>query len=210
MSHLYQRIREARGMNYGDYAYIEAFPGGMFQFFPPANVARRAQLFEIWIRPVPPVQAHHALRIAIHELEQLVQNGLTPEDFESTREYLSKNVFLLTATQNDRLGYALDSRFYGIPEYADFMRDRLARLTVDDVNAAIRRHLQSANLHVVCVTKDAAGLRDQLLSDAPSKIDYASEKPAELLAEDALIGARKLAIAPDKLRIVPVAEVFAK
>ena len=33
-SHLYQRIREVRGMNYGDYAYLEAFPRGMFQFFP--------------------------------------------------------------------------------------------------------------------------------------------------------------------------------
>ena len=54
MSHLYQRIRELRGMNYGDYAYIEAFPGGMFQFFPEPNVARRAQLFEVWIRPVVP------------------------------------------------------------------------------------------------------------------------------------------------------------
>src|SRR5207247_93305 len=31
MSHLYQRIREIRGMNYGDYAYVEAFRGGMFQ-----------------------------------------------------------------------------------------------------------------------------------------------------------------------------------
>ena len=29
-------------MNYGDYAYIEAFPRGMFQFFPDPNVARRA------------------------------------------------------------------------------------------------------------------------------------------------------------------------
>ena len=39
-------------MNYGDYAYIEAFPRGMFQFFPDPNIARRAQLFEVWIRPV--------------------------------------------------------------------------------------------------------------------------------------------------------------
>src|SRR4029079_5693893 len=50
-SHLFQRIREIRGMNYGDYAYIEAFPRGMFQFFPEPNIGRRAQLFEIWIRP---------------------------------------------------------------------------------------------------------------------------------------------------------------
>ncbi len=39
-------------MNYGDYAYIEAFPRGMFQFFPDPNMARRAQLFEVWLRPL--------------------------------------------------------------------------------------------------------------------------------------------------------------
>src|SRR5206468_7300127 len=51
---LYQRIREVRGMNYGDYAYIEAFPRGVYQFFPDPNVARSRQMFEIWIRPVVP------------------------------------------------------------------------------------------------------------------------------------------------------------
>ena len=59
---LYQRIREVRGINYGDYAYIEAFPRGMFQFFPDPNVARRRQIFEIWIRPVVPANAHMTLR----------------------------------------------------------------------------------------------------------------------------------------------------
>ena len=45
---LYQRIREVRGMNYGDYAYIEAFPRGMFQFFPDPNIARqRADLRDL-------------------------------------------------------------------------------------------------------------------------------------------------------------------
>src|SRR5664279_3552862 len=86
-SHLYQRIREVRGMNYGDYAYLEAFPRGMFQSFPDANIARRAQLFEIWIRPVVPVNAHMALRIAIHELNRLVSEGLTEEEFQTTRDY---------------------------------------------------------------------------------------------------------------------------
>lgn len=43
-------IREIRGMNYGDYAYIEAFPRGMYQFFPDPNLGRKAQLFEIWIQ----------------------------------------------------------------------------------------------------------------------------------------------------------------
>ncbi|MBN2371846.1 MAG: insulinase family protein, partial [Vicinamibacteria bacterium] len=34
VSRLFDRIREARGMNYGDYAYIEAFPRGMYQLLP--------------------------------------------------------------------------------------------------------------------------------------------------------------------------------
>jgi hypothetical protein len=64
-------------MNYGDYAYIEAFPRGMFQFFPDPNIARSAQIFEVWIRPVVPVNAHMALRIGVHELDKLIREGLT-------------------------------------------------------------------------------------------------------------------------------------
>ena len=210
MSHLYQRIREVRGMNYGDYAYVEAFRGGMFQFFPGANDARRAQLFEVWIRPVKPETAHHALRIAIDELDRLIANGMSQEDFARTREYLSKNVFLMTASQSQQLGYALDSRFYGTPEYTKYMRDGLAKLTLADVNAALKKHLSAANLHVICVTQDAEGLKQQLLSDGPSTMTYESTKPQELLDDDKRIGARKLSIKPENLRVIPVESVFAK
>lgn len=210
MSHLYQRIREIRGMNYGDYAYVEAFRGGMFQFFPAPNDARRAQLFEIWIRPVKPATAHHALRIAIDELDRLVEKGMTEQDFAKTREYLSKNVFLLTASQSQQLGYALDSRFYGTTEYTQYMRDGLTKLTVADVNAALKRHLSAKNLHVVCVTDDAEGLKQQLLSDAVSEMKYESAKPAELLNDDQRIGARKLSIKPENVRVIPLENVFAK
>ncbi|HEV8232652.1 MAG TPA: pitrilysin family protein [Thermoanaerobaculia bacterium] len=210
VSHLYKRIRETRGMNYGDYAYIEAFPRGMFQFFPDPNIARRAQIFEVWIRPVVPDNAQMALRIAINELDNLVRNGMSKEDFERTRDYLTKNVYVMTATQNQQLGYALDSRWYGIGEFTSYMRDRLAKLTVDDVNQTIRKHLSPKNLSVVIVTKDAKGLKDKLVADAFSPISYDAEKPADLLAEDKVIGALKLGIPAAKVRITPVEEVFAK
>ena len=210
VSHLYKRIREVRGMNYGDYAYIEAFPRGMFQFFPDPNIARRAQIFEVWIRPVVPDNAQMALRIAVNELDNLIQNGLSQEDFERTRDYLMKNVYVMTATQNQQLGYALDSRWYGIGEFTSHLRDRLAKLTRDDVNRAIRKHLSSKNLSAVIITKDAKGLRDKLVADGFSPISYDAEKPADLLAEDKVIGARKLGIAAAKVRITPIDEVFAK
>ncbi len=207
---LYQRIRNVRGMNYGDYTYIEAFPRGMFQFFPDPNIARQQQIFEIWIRPVVPVNGHMALRIAIHELQRLIDSGLSGAEFESTRGYLMKNVYVMTARQDQQLGYALDSKWYGIGEFTAHMRGALETLTVDQVNAAIRKHLTARNLAIVCITRDAEGLKQALVSDAFSPITYDAEKPQELLAEDEVIGAMKLNIAPERVRITPIAEAFAK
>ena len=45
-SYLYQQIRQARGMNYGDYSYIEYFPRGMYQTKPDANLGRSSQIFQ--------------------------------------------------------------------------------------------------------------------------------------------------------------------
>jgi zinc protease len=207
-SHLFQRIREVRGMNYGDYAYIEAFPRGMFQFFPDPNLARRAQLFEVWIRPVAPENAHLALRIGLYEVDKLVKNGLSAEDFEATRNYLMKNVYLQTSTQNQQLGYALDSKWYGTGEFTTFMRERLAKLTREEVNRAVQKHLSAHDLSVVIVTKDAAALRDALVKDAFSPIKYESDKPKALLDEDQVIGALKLDLRPEAVRITPVDDVF--
>jgi zinc protease len=207
---LYQRLREVRGFNYGDYAYIEAFPRGMFQFYPDPNTARQRQIFEIWIRPVVPANAHMALRIAIYELQKLVDNGLTPEQFETARGYLMNNVYVMTARQDQQLGYALDARWYGTDEFTSFMRGALQRVTLDQVNAAVRRHLGTRNLSVVCITKDAEALKDALVSDRFSAVHYDAAKPADVLAEDQVIGAMKLAVGPERARITPVAEVFAR
>ena len=210
-SHLYDRIREIRGMNYGDYAYIEAFPRGMFQFFPDPNIARRAQIFEVWLRPLRSNQdAHMALRIAIREIDRMLQSGLSRADFESTRDYLLKNVYLLTATQDQQLGYALDSQWYGTPEFTSYMRERLGRLTRRDVNRVMRKYLQTRKLQIVMITKDAEDLKQRLVSDRFSALKYDGEKPAELLAEDQLIGAMKLDIRPEAVKITAVDGIFAR
>ncbi len=207
---LFQQLREVRGLNYGNYAYIEAFPRGMYGFFPDTNLVRRGQLFEIWIRPVPPEQAVFAFKAGLHEVDGLIRRGLSKEEFETTREYLLKNVFLLTKTQDQQLGSAIDSAWYGMGDFVTTMRERLAALTLDGVNEAIRRHLSATDLHAVFVTKDGAGLREELLSGVFTGIDYAGvEKSAEVLAEDLEIGARELGLTPDRVRVTPIDEVFA-
>jgi zinc protease len=209
MSHLYDRIREARGLNYGDYAYIEYFNRPGFQFFPSPNIGRRNQIFEIWIRPVVPENAQMSTRIALYETQKMIDEGLSQEDFEKTRDYLMKNVYLLTANQNQRLGYALDSWWYGMGDYVETMRNAYSKLTRDDVNKAIKKYLSAKNLHVVIITKDAEGLKKTLLADGPSSIQYDAPKP-ELAEEDKMIGRYKLNIKPENIRIVNVDDVFAK
>ena len=158
-SHLYKRLRQIRGLNYGDYAYIEYFPRGMFQFAPDPNLARRQQIFQVWIRPVEPKNGLFALRTALYELRKLVEQGISKEDFEATRQFLTKYVNVLTKTQDAQLGYALDSRFYGISAFTDHVRERLAKLTVEDVNRVIKKYLQADNVQIVVVTKDAEAFR---------------------------------------------------
>ncbi|MCA1557897.1 MAG: insulinase family protein, partial [Acidobacteria bacterium] len=176
-SYLYQRLREARGLNYGDYAYIEYFPRGMFQFTPDANLARQQQIFQIWIRPVEPQNGMFTLRATLYEYDKLVRDGLSREAFEATREFLTKYSNILTQTQDARLGYALDSRYYGIQDFNTYMREQLAKLTLEDVNRAIQRYLKSNLMRIVVVTKDAEGLRNAILRGEPSPITYNSPKP---------------------------------
>jgi zinc protease len=60
------------------------------------------------------------------------------------------------------------------------------------------------------IAQDAEGLRDKLVSDAFSPVKYDAEKPKSLLAEDKVIGALKLGIKPEAVKITPVEDVFAK
>jgi zinc protease len=210
LSRLYQRIRELRGMNYGDYAYIEAFPRGMFTMTPEPNVARRAQLFEVWIRPVMPENGPMALRIALYELRKLIASGLPAAEFDATKNYLLKHVFLLTDTQDRDLGDRLDARWYGVPDFPTYMREAVARLTLADVDAAIRRHLSGDNVHVVVVTKEAGALRDELVAGTPSTVKYDAPKPPEVVAEDKAIGALELRLRPEAVTITKIEEVFAR
>src|SRR4030095_14895326 len=123
---------------------------------PPApTLGRSPQIFQIWIRPVEPQNSMFALRAALYEYDKLVREGMKQEDFAGIRDFLTKYSNVLTATQDERLGYALDSRYYGTPEYTAFMRDRLSKLTLADVNRAIKQHLAPGNMRVVIITKDA-------------------------------------------------------
>lgn len=205
---LFQTIREIRGLNYGDYAYIEYFPRGMFQFEPDPNLARPQQIFQVWIRPVEPATAHFSLRLAFYELDKLIKQGLSEEEFERSRSFLTKYVNLLIKTKDAELGYAIDSLYYGIPDYAAYIEQGLAKLTRDGVNRAIRQHLRTGNLDIAVVASGCNALRDKLIAGKPSPITYNSSKPPGILAEDKIVEKWEIPFKPEAVEIVPVDKVF--
>lgn len=209
-SHLYQVIRETRGMNYGDYAYIEAFPEGGSRQVPPTGIGRRHQMFEIWIRTLPNEQALFALRAALRELDKLVTKGMSQDDFELTRSFLGKYYLHFAETTQARLGYRIDDRFYGVDGDGHLARfgEIVPTLTLEEVNAAIARYLQVDDMTIAIVTGEADKLRDALLADTPSPMTYASTKPDAVLAEDEEIESYPLRIAEDGVTTIAVEEIF--
>ena len=208
-SHLFQRIREIRGMNYGDYAYIEYFPGGMYTTQPPYNMGRQQQMFQVWLRPLRSNNdAHFATRTALYELQKLIDEGMRAEDFEATRDFLMRFTAQRLQTQAAQLGYAIDGEYYGTGEFLEYVREGLSALSLEDVNAAIRRHLQTDDIQFVFVARDASDLKERIIKDTPSPLAYNAPVPEEIQAEDRLIVDSKLWFKRRNVTIVPEAEVF--
>jgi zinc protease len=216
-SHLYQVIREKRGMNYGDYAYVEAFPRGFTTTQPRVNCSRRSHLFEIWIRPISmtePGNLHDrslfATRAALRELKKLVDDGLVEENLATTQGFLRNYSVNWGNTISRRLAYAMDDKFYGIggDGYLASIRPSLSGLDLTGVNRAISSNLQYDNMYIVFITRDAEGMKQKLLSGAPTPITYSSEKSAEHMAEDAEIASFPIPVEAENITIIGINDVF--
>lgn len=210
-SHLYEVIREKRGMNYGDYAYIESFLNGGSYSMPVPNNPRSQQIFEVWIRPVQHIHRHFALRAAMRELQLVVDNGLTQAQFDVTKQFLYKYALHYAPALNTRLGYQIDSKFYGVEDNGSYIahyREMIKNMTLDDVNKAIKKYIQYDNIKFAFITKDAETLKKDLLSNNPSPIEYDTPKPDEVIKEDKVISSYQIKFREDKIKITPVEELF--
>jgi zinc protease len=206
---LMQDLRGKRGLNYGDYSYIEDFIQQGGSTFPVPNNPRRQQYFSIWIRPVPSDKSVFALRAALWDLDRLVNRGMTNAEFEETRSFLLNYSKLWVQTLSRRLGYVIDGEFYGRKDLVTELAERLPKLTVDQVNVAVRKHLKPEGMKVAIVARDATGLRGRLVSGEPTPISYDTQgTPEDVLAED-----KQIAVFPLKdvsVRIIPVEQMFEK
>jgi zinc protease len=93
-------------------------------------------------------------------------------------------------TPEKQLGYLMDSKFYGRTNYIQEMDVLLAKLTVEDVNAAIKKYWQTENMFISIVTdvSEAEPLAKSLKSNSLSPMSYANALketlPESILKED--------------------------
>jgi zinc protease len=183
---------------------------------PPAGTPRSTNYFSIWIRPVQTAaqlkkqykelenitlgHAHYSIRMALRELNKLVTDGMSQQDFDATREFLISYTKLYAQSPSGMLGYLMDSRFYGRQDYLKELGVLLAKLTLDDVNKAIKKFWQIQNLYITIITEEgeAGPLKESLLKNAPSPMSYSNlvkeGLPKDVLLEDEQVSAFPLNI----------------
>jgi len=205
---LMNHLRGSRGLNYGDYAYIENFIQDGWSTFPLPNIPRREQHFEIWLRPVPPQNSLFALRAALYETDKLIRDGIPQSGFEATKTFLTNYANLWAQDVSRRLGFAIDAVLTG-KDLVKELQARLPKMTKAEVDKAVRKHLSLNGLAIAIVADHGQALADKLLSDAPTPITYdTAGTPPEVLAEDKIIEKFPVPLNKDAVRVVPVDQMF--
>jgi len=206
---LFTAIRADRGINYGDYAYVEAYVQRGWSPVPENGVLRRHNHFSMWLRPAALGNAPFAAKMAVHQLEELLADGLTDDEFEEVRSYLRGSLPLLATDPGRRLAFTLDAEISGTPHALDTLLARIDTLTNEEVTEALRRHLHPEELVFVAVSGDPEGLRDRLLSDEPTPVEYADVEPSEAQAAlDTQVAGRGMPIDPSRVVITEAEGVF--
>ncbi|HEY2730901.1 MAG TPA: insulinase family protein, partial [Polyangia bacterium] len=207
---LMNHLRGDRGLNYGDYAYIENFIQDGWSTFPLANIARRQQHFEIWLRPVPPRNALFALRAALYETDKLIREGIPQAGFEATRTFLTNYSNLWAQDVSRRLGFAIDAIVTG-KDVVKELQARLPKMKKADVDRAVKKHLSLTGLSIAIVSDKAQAVADKLVSGEPTPIAYDTKgTPPDIEAQDKLIEKFPVSIAKANVRVVPVDQMFEK
>jgi len=215
---LMQRLREARGLNYGDYAYIEHFQqDGFDAATAQTGRARQQQDFTIWLRPVRDENRLFAVRAALYELSRSLKEELfSKEEVEQSKGFLDGYILLFNQTDARKLGYALDDQFGGISSFLATWRSGLRFVTPDQVNSAWRKWIDPSKLEIVLAGKDMASVKKTLLSGEPTPIRYqrdatgkTPEKPPAQLATDKEIEKFPFGAQGDSdVQVVPVEKMF--
>ena len=92
----------------------------------------------------------------------------------------------------------MDSRFYGRNDYITELDQLLEKVSLEQVNAVVKKHLQVDNMFITIITDDSESLplSESLLNNNPSPMSYSNfvseGLPDEVKSEDEEVAIYKL------------------
>ncbi len=204
---LFSTMRTDRGLNYGDYSYIEHYVQVGWSATKELGTSRVQNQFYVWIRPTSVANGPFATKLALHLVEELVSEGLGKDEFEDIQTYMLARVGLWAQEPGRRLGFAIEAEAMDYPDLLEMLPAQLEALTLEQVNAAIAAHISTESLRVVVVTEDGSDYAKRLIEDSSSPIVYNGMQPDEEQATvDEQIAAKTIAF--DSWSVVPAEGIF--
>lgn len=199
---LYRQLRTDRGLNYGDYAYLERYVQRGWTSLPEQGVLRRQPMTYLWLRPTSVENGPFAAKLAIDEWERFAKEGLTAGEFTDIQSYLLGRLRLLATDPGRRLAYALDAKATKTPDILTLLPETVASMDVTTVNHAVTKHVNVDNLRIVAVSGEAEALVTSLVEGTPTPIVYAEGiVPDDVhAARDAEIAGKALGITAEHAR----------
>ena len=151
-SRLMREVRSKRGWSYGAYARL--------------SVDKQRQAFSMWTFPAA-TDAPACIALELELLEAFVTKGVTAKELSFVQKFLSRSYAFDIDTASKRLHQSLDVDVLGLAaDYYDGYLDHLAKVTVDEANAAVTARLSTDDLLVV-VVGTASELEEKVRTSIP-------------------------------------------
>ncbi|HSC87527.1 MAG TPA: pitrilysin family protein [Polyangiaceae bacterium] len=131
-SRLMQEVRAKRGWSYGTSSAVP--------------FDRRRQAFSMWAFPQAS-DAAPCLELELQLLERWVKDGITARELAAAKKYLTRSHAFAVDTAQKRAALRLDESIYALPPgYQGSYLERVAAVTLEQVNEAIRRRITPEHL----------------------------------------------------------------
>lgn len=140
VSRLMKEVREKRGYAYSVYSY-----------FSPRKLEGP---FDLGLQTKRD-QADAALKVARDVLDDFLAHGPTEQELAAAKKHLTDSLALAIDSNAKLIGYISVIGYYGLPlTYLDDFPAKMRAVTVQDVRAAFKRHVDPADLVTVIVATD--------------------------------------------------------
>lgn len=149
---LSDEVRSKRGWSYGAYSSVP--------------YDRRRQSFSMWTFPAA-TDAAACITLELELLQAWVNDGITDDELTNAKNYLVRSNVFQTDTAAKRMGLLLDEHLHALPtDYHRTFPEKVAAVTRDEANAAIKRRISLDNL-LVTVVGTASEIADDIAKAIP-------------------------------------------